>query len=73
MKKDYILTLEDDKEYALVNTLKMDDKNYVYLVDLHDYNNFIFGELIENKINKVTDNKLLSKLVMEFAKLKRED
>lgn len=70
MKKDYIITLEDGKEYALVNALIIDNKKYVYLVDIHDYNNIIFGEFVADRIDKVTDNELLSKLIVEFAKLK---
>lgn len=70
MKKDYIITLEDGKEYALVNALIIDNKKYVYLVDIHDYSNIIFGEFVADRIDKVTDNELLSKLIVEFAKLK---
>lgn len=68
MKKDYIITLEDNKEYALVKMIEKKDKKYVYLMDIHDYNNFIFGELVGTKINRVTDDKLLSELIIEFAK-----
>ena len=67
--KDYILTLDDNKKYAMVNMLNFNEKTYVYLAELDDFNNYIIGEILNDEIIQVEDQNLLGQLIIEFSKL----
>lgn len=67
--KDYILTLDDNKKYAMVNMLTFNEKTYVYLAELDDFNNYIIGEILNDEIIQVEDQNLLGQLIIEFSKL----
>ena len=68
-EKDLIITLDNEKEYAVVYNLMFNEKNYVYLAELEDFKNYIIGELANDEIIHVTDANLLGQLIMEFAKI----
>ena len=67
--KDYILTLDDNKKYAMVNMLIFNEKKYVYLAELDDFNNYIIGEILNDEVIQVEDQNLLGQLIIEFSKL----
>ena len=67
--KDYILTLDDNKKYAMVNMLTFNEKTYVYLAELDNFNNYIIGEILNDEIIQVEDQNLLGQLIIEFSKL----
>lgn len=67
--KDYILTLDNNKKYAMVNMLTFNEKKYVYLAELDDFNNYIIGEILNDEIIQVEDQNLLGQLIIEFSKL----
>lgn len=67
--KDYILTLDDNKKYAMVNMLTFNEKKYVYLAELDDFNNYIIGEILNDEVIEVEDQNLLGQLIIEFSKL----
>ncbi len=67
--KDYILTLDDNKKYAMVNMLTFNEKKYVYLAELDDFNNYIIGEILNDEVIQVEDQNLLGQLIIEFSKL----
>ena len=71
MEEDnYILTLDNNKEYALVSTLEYAGRTYVYLVELENNANCAFLELVDDKkVRTITNKHLLSKIIREFAKL----
>lgn len=71
MEEDnYILTLDNNKEYALVSTLEYAGRTYVYLVELLNNANCAFLELVDDKkVRTITNKHLLSKIIREFAKL----
>ncbi len=71
-KKDYIITLDDNKEYALVNQLEFEGNRYVYLIELNNYENVIFGEINNDTITIIEDNEFRSKIISEFAKLEEK-
>ena len=68
-EKEYIVTLDDGKKYAIVNSITFNDKKYVYLSELEDFSKYIIGELINNEIVEIDNNNLLDQLIMEFAKM----
>lgn len=67
-KKDYIITLDDGKEYALVKSIEFNGCNYVYLIELDNYENVLFGEVENDTLKIVEDKEFLSQLINEFAK-----
>lgn len=67
--KDYILTLDDNKKYAMVNMLTLNEKKYVYLAELDDFNNYIIGEILNDEVIQIEDQNLLGQLIIEFSKL----
>lgn len=67
--KDYILTLDDNKKYAMVNMLTFNEKKYVYLAELDDFNNYIIGEILNDEVIQIEDQNLLGQLIIEFSKL----
>ena len=69
MEKNYILTLNNDKKYALVNSLKYNDQDYVYLSLLSDYKEYMICEVIGDEVLEVKDKNLLGQLMLEFSKI----
>ena len=71
--KDYIITLDDNREYALVSSMIYLDKKYVYLVDMDNHENVIFGELTNDTVKIIEDGELLAKVIDEFKKLEENN
>ncbi len=67
--KDYIITLDDNKEYALVSSMIYLDKKYVYLVEMDNHENVIFRELTNDTVKIIEDGELLAKVIDEFKKV----
>ena len=67
--KDYVITLDDGKEYVLVNTIENKGQKYVYMVELDNNENCLFAELNGYTIKMIEDENLLRKVITEFAKL----
>ena len=64
-----ILTLEDDKDYLVVGTTKINDITYVYLINTVDYSNFMFCSYDETDgLYEVEDAELLQNLITIFNK-----
>lgn len=66
--KDYVVTLDNNKKYALVNMITFNGKKYVYLSEFNDPSKYIIGEMENNEIIQVEDNDLLGQLIIEFSK-----
>ena len=68
-EKDYIMTLDNGKKYAMVDAISFENKKYVYLAEINDFANYIIGEVVDDdQVIQVEDEDLLGKLIMEFAK-----
>lgn len=69
LEQGEILTLEDDKDYVVVATTKLNEITYVYLMNTIDYSNFMFCSYDEvDGLYEVEDNDLLDKLIKIFNK-----
>lgn len=67
LKQGDLLTLEDDKDYAVVDTTKIDDILYVYLINSNDYSEFMFCSYDQTDgLYEVEDQDLLKKLIEIF-------
>lgn len=66
-KENIVLTLDDNRKYILVNRVTLDGHDYVHLMDINDATNFMFGEIKDNIIKRITDENLFVKLITIFA------
>ena len=67
LKQGDLLTLENDKEYAVVDTTKINDIIYVYLINSNDYSDFMFCSYDQiDGLYEVEDSDVLSNLIEVF-------
>ncbi len=70
-----IITLDDNCEYIVASKVKYNSNNYIYLVDIHDTNNFKIAQ-IENNCISLLDKRekdLICKLIPLFYNRSKED
>lgn len=58
-----ILTLADDNEYSVVDKFKDNGINYVFLVDINNNSNIIYGKLEDDEIVELSDAEELEKVI----------
>lgn len=62
-EKGNILTLTDNNEYCVVDLFNENSTNYVYLVDINDNSNIIYGKLENDEIVEISDAEELEKVI----------
>lgn len=67
-EKNLIVTLDDNKKYAVVYSIIFNGKKYIYLSELKDFKNIIIGEVNGDKLTVVNDSELFGQLIIEFNK-----
>lgn len=50
-----VLTLSDNNEYSVVDQFNYNGKNYIYLIDINNNKNIIFGKLENDEIIELSD------------------
>ena len=69
LEQGEVITLENDKDYAVAGTTILDDINYVYLMNMTDYSDFLFCAFDEvDGLYEVEDPELLNQLIAIFDK-----
>lgn len=63
LEKETILTLADDKEYSVVDCFKDNDVIYVYLVDINNHANIIYGKLENDEVVELSDADELERII----------
>lgn len=58
-----ILTLADDNEYSVVDQFNDNGVNYIYLVDINNNANIIYGKLENDEIVEISDAEELEKII----------
>lgn len=58
-----ILTLADDNEYSVVDQFNENGVNYIYLVDINNNANIIYGKLENDEIVEISDAEELEKII----------
>ena len=58
-----ILTLADDNEYSVVDQFNDNGINYVYLVDINNNANIIYGKIENDEIVEISDAEELEKII----------
>ena len=67
MEKNEIYTLDDNKDYLVVDAFEMDNNNYVYLVDIDENSNIICGKLVDNHLDVILDEEELKKFIKRVS------
>ena len=67
-EKGTILTLADDNEYTVVDKYSDNNVIYVYLVDINNNSNIIYGKLENDEIVELTDPNELEKVIQQVNK-----
>ena len=65
-EKNSLLTLADNNEYVVVDKYEENGTIYVYLVDINNNQNTIFGKLDNDEIVKITDIDELERMVKKL-------
>lgn len=62
-EKGNILTLADNNEYSVVDSFIYNNMTYVYLVDINNNTNIIYGKLENNEIVELSDADELEQVI----------
>lgn len=63
-----VYTLDDNRNYVLVDSIFYENSNYIYLVEINNPINYMFAIKNGNELDKVTDAVKISELINEFNK-----
>lgn len=63
LKQKDIITFEDDKEYVVVDTFNENNNTYIYLVNINNNSDVIFGKLVNDEVVDITDPIELEKVI----------
>lgn len=66
LEQGELLTLSNDKEYAVVSSIIYQGANYVYLLDTENYKDYKFCKYEEEELIVVKDEELLKVLITKF-------
>lgn len=67
--KNDLVSLDDNKEYLIIDIVLIEQKKYIYLMDINDNKNFIVGLLNEkNQVLELTDENMIKKVFNEIKK-----
>ena len=68
IEENTVYSLDDGKNYVLVDFILYDNNTYVYLVDIENPNNYMIAVKNGNELDKVTDGVKIKELIDEFNK-----
>lgn len=68
LEENTVYSLDDGKNYVLVDFILYDNNTYVYLVDIENPNNYMIAVKNGNELDKVTDGVKIKELIDEFNK-----
>ena len=68
LEENTVYSLDDGKNYVLVDFILYDNDTYVYLVDIENPNNYMIAVKNGNELDKVTDGVKIKELIDEFNK-----
>lgn len=63
-----VFTLNDNNKYVVVDTVMIDMVEYVYLADINNQSNVMFCQLEGNKLTRVVDKNIISKIMLQIYK-----
>lgn len=75
IKYKSILTLDDNNDYVVAGVTRYDEREYIYLVDIHNHINMKFAEIMSDGsllIINSSERELIDKLIPLFYNNVRE-
>lgn len=66
LKENTILQLNGSKNYLLVEEIIFENNKYVYVVNMEDDGDFMFGEIFNDEFRKINDKVLIGKLLLQM-------
>ncbi len=66
LEQGELLTLSNDKEYAVVSSIIYQGANYVYLLDTDVYKDYKLCKYVDENLTVVKDEELLKTLITKF-------
>ena len=63
LKREQIITLIDNNEYSVVDLFEKNNKKYIYLVDINNHSNIIYGKVEEDEIIEINDPDELEEVI----------
>ena len=70
--KGDLITLSNKKEYIVIDQIKMDDKDYVYLITNDGVSGIVICSIENDTLTKISDAELLQKLIITFKEKQGE-
>ena len=67
-EKESILTLADNNKYTVVDQFNYKGKNYIYLIDINNNKNIIFGKLENDEIIELSDPDEIEQVIQMINK-----
>lgn len=67
------LTLDDNNEYVVISKINYDNKNYYYLLDKNNKNNFKFCYEDNDELVEIDDKDLITKLLPLFVEVAQKE
>ena len=73
LEQSEILTLDDNKEYTVAFTTMLNNKNYVFLIEINNYENNMFCEYdSEAGLTEVVDIDVIDQLLKLYTEYVHE-
>lgn len=66
LEQGELLTLSNNKEYAVVSSIIYQGCNYVYILDTETYKDYKLCKYVDEELTVVKDEELLKKLIVKF-------
>lgn len=67
LEKGKLLTLSDDNKYAVVDYFEMDSFQIIYLIDIDNPANILYGTVENDEIHEINNPELLEKVVKTIS------
>lgn len=67
LEKGKLLTLSDDNKYAVVDYFEMDSFQIIYLIDIDNPANILYGTVENDEIHEINNPELLEKIVKTIS------
>ena len=67
LEKGKLLTLSDDNKYAVVDYFEMDNYQIIYLIDIDNPANILYGTIENDEIHEINNPELLEKVIKTIS------
>ena len=67
-----VITLNNDIEYLVTYTTKLDSRDYAFLIEYNDFKKSMFVEYIDGTLKEVKDEEVIKALLKQFMESKKD-